>query len=133
MLQFLRHHMDSHLDDNELQTLLKKTQVRSLGLPWWLIVVGLQVLAGKDFKAWDFGLCLQLLEGPLTNAPALSAALKTKFIKRLLSFLKPSKKLFSDVDWSPANMKYAKVALKLIKVRVLRSMLSFKAHHLHCR
>eukprot|EP00350_Pseudokeronopsis_sp_OXSARD2_P005625 CAMPEP_0170560238 /NCGR_PEP_ID=MMETSP0211-20121228/47628_1 /TAXON_ID=311385 /ORGANISM="Pseudokeronopsis sp., Strain OXSARD2" /LENGTH=55 /DNA_ID=CAMNT_0010874171 /DNA_START=22 /DNA_END=186 /DNA_ORIENTATION=- len=39
----------------------------------------------------------------------------TKFIKRLLSFFMPQKKLFITLDWKEDNLIYSKVGYNLIK------------------
>lgn len=101
LLSFLRTHIESSLDDEaELQALLRKSNV----------------INTKDFKQWDLQTCLSLLSGPLTTASCLSAVLKTKFIKRILSFLRPQKASFSDMPWTVANMLYVRVAVQLVRV-----------------
>lgn len=100
-LPLLRGYVDNGLDDDaELQAKLRKSQV----------------LNGKDNKQWDFDVCLGLLRGPLIGQPALGATLKTKFIKRLLSFLKPSKQHFSDLPWNTANLVFVRVGCQLFRV-----------------
>lgn len=75
------------------------------------------MLNGKEYKQWDFEVCLSLLSGPLSSQAALASTLsKTKFIKRLLSFLKPSKNFFSDLPWSMSNMIYIKVGVQVFRV-----------------
>jgi Rapamycin-insensitive companion of mTOR, N-term/Rapamycin-insensitive companion of mTOR, domain 5/Rapamycin-insensitive companion of mTOR RasGEF_N domain/Rapamycin-insensitive companion of mTOR, middle domain len=102
VLQRLRFEMDSQVDENDLQSMFKASGV----------------VVGKDYLAWDFELCLRLLEGPLRTPHGLSIALNTKFIKRLLSFLRPEKKTFCNLEWVPANMIYAQVACQLFHVLV---------------
>lgn len=91
---------DAADDEIELQSMLKKSQV----------------LATKEYKNWDFNLCLTLLRGPLTTQNGLVLTLKTKFIKRLLSFMKPSKNFFADLTWENNNMVHIRVACQLIRV-----------------
>jgi len=87
-------------DEIELQAMLKKSQV----------------LATKEYRNWDFNLCLTLLRGKLTTQNGLVLTLKTKFIKRLLSFMKPSKDFFADLSWELNNMVHIKVACQLVRV-----------------
>ena len=54
----------------------------------------------KEFREWDWGVCYDILTGPLLNAHGLSVALTTKFCKRLLSFLNPDKAHFSALPWT---------------------------------
>jgi len=58
--------------------------------------------------------------GPLLTPAAafanIQATLKTKFFKRLLSFLRPDKRMFCDLDWNVNHMLHAKVAHQLISV-----------------
>jgi hypothetical protein len=51
-----------------------------------------QVLATKEYTKWDWDQIEEALEGPLRNPVHLNTATQrnVKFIKRLLSFLKPS-------------------------------------------
>lgn len=74
------------------------------------------VLNTKDYKQWDWQSCLVLLCGSLTNPINLQTALKTKFIKRLLSFLNPEKMFFSDLPWTVANTMYVRVGCQLLRV-----------------
>ena len=99
MIHSMRHHMDTQLDDNELSTLLKRSSV----------------LSTKDWRQWDIGVCLQLLEGPLTSPASFAAALKTKFLKRLCSFVRPDKRMFADLDWIVPNMRFVRVAASLLR------------------
>lgn len=46
----------------------------------------------------------ELLRGALSNPVHLQSALKTKFVKRILSFLRPSNRLFSATSWNSVCM-----------------------------
>jgi hypothetical protein len=74
------------MEENELQLVLKRTGV----------------VVTKDYKQWDWYAVLKVIEGPLSSGGGnnLKEALKTKFVKRLLSFLRPEKKMFADLDWT---------------------------------
>jgi len=76
-----------------------------------------QVLATKDNQKWKWEAISDLIEGPLNNPTLiLYAHTKTKFIKRVLSFLRPSKKAFSRLPWSPNHLKYVRMACQLLEV-----------------
>jgi hypothetical protein len=49
---------------------------------------------------WHWEIISELLSGALLNPAHLSKALSTKFIKRILSFLRPSNRLFSTMAWT---------------------------------
>ena len=54
----------------------------------------------QDYSRWEWYTVTEILEGPLRNPTHLSTALQTKFIKRILSFLRPSNLLFSAQSWT---------------------------------
>ncbi|KYR02655.1 cytosolic regulator of adenylyl cyclase [Tieghemostelium lacteum] len=94
--------MDWHMDDAQFQQKVKDTQV----------------LVTKDITKWNWELIFEMLEGPLNNPTHLSNALKTKFIKRMLSFLRPNNKLFSTMAWTTENLKYVRVACVTLEVLI---------------
>ena len=101
LLSSLRSHMEHTLDDKELESTIKRTMIPQT----------------KDFRLWDTGLILHLLEGPLTSTPNLIPTLaKTKFIKRICSFLRPEKLLFSSLDYTPPHLIFVRIAVALFKV-----------------
>ena len=101
LLASLRLHLEHAMDDKELEASIKRTQIP----------------ATKDFRLWDTPLILHLLEGPLTNTQNLVPTLaKTKFIKRLCSFLRPEKLLFSSMDYTPPHLIFVRIAVALFKV-----------------
>jgi hypothetical protein len=52
-----------------------------------------QVLTTKEYNKWDWDQIEEALEGPLRNPMHLTTATqRTVFIKRILSFLKPTDK-----------------------------------------
>ena len=102
LLASLRQHVDHSIDDRELDTLVKRTMIP----------------ATKDFRQWDTQLILSLLEGPLASSqPALITAMtKHKFIKRICSFLRPEKLLFSCMDYTAPHLVYVRIAVALFRV-----------------
>eukprot|EP01102_Stenamoeba_stenopodia_P001967 TRINITY_DN11778_c0_g1_i1.p2 TRINITY_DN11778_c0_g1~~TRINITY_DN11778_c0_g1_i1.p2 ORF type:complete len:1167 (-),score=309.88 TRINITY_DN11778_c0_g1_i1:109-3609(-) len=94
--------MDYKMDEATFQQKLRETNV----------------LVTKDYQRWKWDLIADLLRGPLTNPVHVTAALKTKFIKRLLSFLRPSNGLFANIPLNQNNLKYARIACHLLEVLV---------------
>ena len=76
------------------------------------------IVVKQDPKKWDWDKILYLLEGPLaTNPQYLITVMKnTKFCKRLLSFLLPSKLVFAKWPWNTDNIRCVKVANQLFRV-----------------
>ena len=101
LLASLRQHMEHVMDDKELEASIKRTMIPQT----------------KDFRLWDTQLILHLLEGPLTSSANLLPALtKTKFIKRICSFLRPEKLMFSSLDYTPPHLIFVRIAVALFKV-----------------
>jgi rapamycin-insensitive companion of mTOR len=92
--------IDWGMDDRQLLAKLQQTQI----------------LVTKDYTKWEWDFVTEVLEGPLRNPVHLSAAMKTKFIKRILSFLRPSNHLFSTETWTVTNVKYVRVACLVLEV-----------------
>ena len=101
LLSSLRsHHLSPTLEERELDSLIKRTQIP----------------ATKDFRSWDTQLILHLLEGPLTSPVNLIAAMsRSKFIKRLCSFLRPEKLMFSALDFTPPHLVFVRIAVALFR------------------
>lgn len=74
------------------------------------------ILHTVNYIKWDWASILELIEGPLTNPKLLSEAIdKTKFVHRLLKFLRPFQFRFSDASNTKANQRYVKMACALAK------------------
>jgi len=74
------------------------------------------VLTSVNFLKWDWVLVQELIDGPMTNPPRFLEALKTtKFVDRLLSFLRPFKYRFSDAPNTKSNQRYIRMACSLTK------------------
>mmetsp|Transcript_15192 Transcript_15192/g.45499 ORF Transcript_15192/g.45499 Transcript_15192/m.45499 type:complete len:1087 (+) Transcript_15192:76-3336(+) len=79
-------------------------------------LVETNVLATKDHTRWNWELISDLVEGPLTNPQLLTLTLKsTKFLKRILSFLRPSRKEFSGMSRDKCNMKYVRIGCQALE------------------
>ena len=89
---------DSYTEDVILQ-MLKKTQV----------------ILSKDFMLWKMDSVWKVLNGPLWSLTNLQHALKTKFIKRLLGYLKPSKQFFCQLKWNITTIRHAQCACQLFR------------------
>lgn len=69
----------------------------------------------KDSKKWSWEHILRLFNGPLNSPARFQETLKTKLVKRLISFFKPKKKLFSDLSYTEDSMKYVDLGCQLIE------------------
>jgi hypothetical protein len=75
-----------------------------------------EVLSTVNYEKWDWSLILELIEGPLTNPKYLPEAIdRSKFVHRLLKFLKPFQYRFSEAKNTKANQRYVRVACTLVK------------------
>eukprot|EP01062_Namystynia_karyoxenos_P073178 TRINITY_DN70015_c0_g1_i1.p1 TRINITY_DN70015_c0_g1~~TRINITY_DN70015_c0_g1_i1.p1 ORF type:complete len:1518 (+),score=490.52 TRINITY_DN70015_c0_g1_i1:107-4660(+) len=99
-LDSIKLQMSSNMEDNQFRILLSDSQVT----------------ATKDWNRWNCETVLFLIKGPLRLPSRLQEVLKTKFFKRLLSFLKPRKRLFSDMPYKEDNLVYSTVACGLIEL-----------------
>lgn len=74
------------------------------------------VLNTVNYIKWDWAMIQELIDGPLTNPKLLYEALdKSKFVHRLLKFLRPFQLRFSDASNTKANQRYVKMACALVK------------------
>lgn len=74
------------------------------------------VLNTVNYIKWDWNLILELIEGPLTSPKLLfEATEKSKFVHRLLKFLRPFQFRFSDASNTKANQRYLRMACSLVK------------------
>lgn len=86
----------------------------------------------KDYTKWNWDTILELLQGPLLNPKRLDEVLKsTKFVKRLLSFFRPSKRFFSTIQVSKAaSNKFVRVGCALMRTLIGSGEgLSLRARH----
>jgi len=96
----IKRKMDWDMDTQEVLDRIQRTEVEQ----------------HKEPTKWEWELVMELLEGPLRNPAHLSSAMKTKFIKRILSFFRPEKHMFSEMDWVVENIIYVRVACQLLEV-----------------
>lgn len=74
------------------------------------------VLNSVNYQKWDWNLIQDLIEGPMVNPQRLSEAMeKTKFVHRLLGFLRPFKHRFSEAPNTKPNQRYVRMACSLLK------------------
>lgn len=74
------------------------------------------VLSTVNYQKWDWALIQDLIEGPLTNPKRMQEAMNTsKFVHRLLGFLRPFKYRFSEAANTKSNQRYVRMACSLIK------------------
>merc|ERR1712176_1144995 len=72
----------------------------------------------KDFMLWNMDAVWKVLNGPLWSLGNLHHAFKTKFIKRLLQYLKPSRQFFSQLKWSISSIRHAQCACQLFRLLI---------------
>ncbi|KXS94703.1 hypothetical protein AC578_10370 [Pseudocercospora eumusae] len=74
------------------------------------------VLSTVNYTKWDWNIIIELIEGPLSNPKLLfEATEKSKFVHRLLKFLRPFQLRFSDASNTKANQRYVRMATTLVK------------------
>jgi len=76
-----------------------------------------QVLNSVNYTKWDWPVIQELIEGPMVNPKRLMEAMVTsKFVHRLLGFLRPFKYRFSDAQNTKANQRYVRMACALVRL-----------------
>lgn len=80
----------------------------------------MQVPTTKNYMQWSWDAIMELLQGPLLNSKRLDEALnpKCKFVKRILSFLRPSSAQFSHIKKVRGSQRYVRAGVELMKVLV---------------
>jgi len=81
-------------------------------------MIDTQVLNTVNYTKWDWAVILELIEGPMINPKRLQEAMiSSKFVHRLLSFLRPFKYRFSDAPiLGKANQRYVQMACALLRL-----------------
>lgn len=75
-----------------------------------------QVLNTVNYTKWRWDLIQPMIEGPLTNVKRLDEAMRaTKFVHRLLGFLRPFKYRFSDAKNTKPNQRYVRAGCALVR------------------
>ncbi|PKI85452.1 hypothetical protein MVES1_000640 [Malassezia vespertilionis] len=82
----------------------------------------------REYTTWNLEVMCELLGGPLQSAKRFEeAAQSTKFIRRLLSFFRPSHQQYVSLRNSEANKKWTALGIQLFRVLLMhaegRSML----------
>ncbi|PRP75703.1 cytosolic regulator of adenylyl cyclase, partial [Planoprotostelium fungivorum] len=95
--------LDAQLDQDQLRTKILESQVTTT----------------KDHTKWKWDNISDLIDGPLLSNPTLlTQVMKTKFIKRVLSYFRPLTQAFAALPWTPENDKYRRIAVQLLQVLV---------------
>eukprot|EP01060_Flectonema_neradi_P033629 TRINITY_DN569_c2_g1_i1.p1 TRINITY_DN569_c2_g1~~TRINITY_DN569_c2_g1_i1.p1 ORF type:complete len:1535 (+),score=310.23 TRINITY_DN569_c2_g1_i1:46-4605(+) len=97
-LDSIKLQMSSNMEDAQFRILLNDSQVTTT----------------KDWNKWNCETALFLIKGPLRLHTRLQETLKTKFFKRFLTFIKPRRRLFSELPYKEENLVYSTVACGLI-------------------
>eukprot|EP01091_Cochliopodium_minus_P019872 TRINITY_DN8493_c0_g1_i1.p1 TRINITY_DN8493_c0_g1~~TRINITY_DN8493_c0_g1_i1.p1 ORF type:complete len:1043 (+),score=302.66 TRINITY_DN8493_c0_g1_i1:43-3171(+) len=99
----IRVKLEWRLDENVIKTKLQETGI----------------LNTKDYQKWNWEGLIELLEGALSNPSKSEIALKTKFFKRILSFLRPENNQFSSITRNKENNKYVVAACECMEILCL--------------
>ncbi|KAJ9464551.1 Protein pianissimo A [Diplonema papillatum] len=99
-LDSIKLQMSSNMDDTQFRILLNDSQVTTT----------------KDWNKWNCETALFLIKGPLRLHSRLQETLKTKFFKRLLTFIKPRRRLFSELPYREENLIYSTLACGLVEL-----------------
>lgn len=80
------------------------------------LMIETQVLGTVNYSKWKWDLIQQIIEGPLLNPRRLhEAMIATKFVHRILGFLRPFKYRFSDAPNTKTNQRYVRAGCALAK------------------
>eukprot|EP01084_Bolivina_argentea_P220668 373938_1 len=102
ILESLKYNQNASYTETVILSMLKQTKV----------------ILTKDFMLWDMNAVWKVLNGPLWYVDNLQSAFKTKFIKRLLQYLKPSRQFFSQLKWSITTIRHAQCACQLFRLLI---------------
>lgn len=70
----------------------------------------------KEPQRWEWSLINDIVAGPLSSPSRFQVALRTKFLKGLLVYFLPSKRLFVELEWHSSNFVQARVGSLLISL-----------------
>ncbi|KAK5132801.1 hypothetical protein LTR08_008602 [Meristemomyces frigidus] len=80
-------------------------------------MIDTQVLNSVNYTKWDWPLIQELIDVQMVNPKRLQEAMVTsKFVHRLLGFLRPFKYRFSDAQNTKANQRYVRTACALLRL-----------------
>lgn len=78
-----------------------------------------KVLLSKEWREWDWPSINELVAGPMSSHKLRAEILKTKFVKRVLGFFKPTKDgEFVNLEWTADFVPYANVGVAIIRMLV---------------
>jgi hypothetical protein len=98
---------DSRKSNTDQQ--LDESQFRSM-------VLDTQVLTSHSANKWRWDIILKLIEGPLLNPKRLEEAVRaTKFMKRIMTFFRPFKYRYAELNNTKPNQRYTRVGCALIR------------------
>ncbi|KAI7190457.1 hypothetical protein KC363_g4384 [Hortaea werneckii] len=95
---------------SQVNAVMDETQFRAR-------MIDTQVLSSVNYTKWDWNLINDLIEGPMVHPKRLQEAMITsKFVHRLLGFLRPFKYRFSEAPNTKANQRYVRTACALLRL-----------------
>ncbi len=74
------------------------------------------VTVQKEWNRWNWSSILEIIQTFLNNPQRFNEAIRNKFLKKLLSFYQPSKRLFVQLDWKKDHFIHAKTGFLLLKL-----------------
>lgn len=83
------------------------------------MIANTRVLTVKEFEDWNWGLLLNLIQGPFSNPKRFDELLEKnpKFLKRILSFYRPFKFRFCNISLHSKNAsKYINIGCQLLEM-----------------
>ncbi|KAG9304658.1 hypothetical protein G9A89_020222 [Geosiphon pyriformis] len=96
--------MGIQIDDVHFRNMLLDTQVS----------FDYFVLNTKEYAKWKLETLMELLQGPLLNPRRLEEAIKSKYLKRLIGFFRPSSRRFSDIVKKSETQRFISLGCTLI-------------------
>jgi len=99
-LEDVKLQIDWNLDDAAFQGKLRETNL----------------LTQKEPSKWNWDAISDLFEGPLTNPSHVQSALKTKLMKRLMSYIRPLNREFSLMPMGVEQSLRARIACQALEV-----------------
>lgn len=70
----------------------------------------------REPARWDWDIIYEIVAGPINSIPRMRTAIKQKFLKNLLSYYFPSKRLFTNLEWHHSQFTKARVGYMAISL-----------------
>jgi hypothetical protein len=70
----------------------------------------------REPAKWDWDIIYEIVAGPINSIPRMRTAIRQKFLKNLLSFYFPSKRLFTSLEWHHSQFTKARVGYMVLSL-----------------